>query len=112
MHGVPILIEVHFCANRWGPDSTITPIACCRGEEYEIDLVLRNNITTHEYPWHRSHAQYHHIKKENIGLIEVMGLAVLPARLRSMRLLEDDHPEKIWIIFRNWQRMHLGQKSC
>ena len=74
------------------PHSTITPIARRRGEEYELDLVLRNNITTDEYPLgvFHPHAQYHHIKKENIGLIEVMGLAVLPARLKQeMRLLED-----------------------
>ena len=63
--------------------STITPIARRRGEDYELDLVLRNNITTEECPLgvYHPHAEKHHIKKENIGLIEVMGLAVLPARL-------------------------------
>ncbi len=67
------------------PHNTITPIARKRGENYELDLVLRNNITTPEHPMgvFHPHAQLHHIKKENIGLIEVMGLAVLPARLRD-----------------------------
>lgn len=65
--------------------STITPIARRRGADYELDLVLRNNITTEEHPLgvFHPHADKHHIKKENIGLIEVMGLAVLPARLRD-----------------------------
>ena len=56
-----------------------------RGDLYEIDLVLRNNITTDEYPLgvYHPHQEYHHIKKENIGLIEVMGLAILPARLKK-----------------------------
>ena len=65
------------------PHNTITPIARKRGEDYELDLVLRNNITTKEHPLgvYHPHARLHHIKKENIGLIEVMGLAVLPARL-------------------------------
>ena len=65
--------------------NTITPIARRRGEDYELDLVLRNNLTTEEYPLglFHPHAELHHIKKENIGLIEVMGLAVLPARLRD-----------------------------
>ncbi|MBQ3793421.1 MAG: UDP-glucose--hexose-1-phosphate uridylyltransferase [Lachnospiraceae bacterium] len=65
--------------------NTITPIARKRGENYELDLVLRNNITTEEHPLgvYHPHAKLHHIKKENIGLIEVMGLAVLPARLQK-----------------------------
>ena len=65
--------------------NTITPIARRRGEDYELDLVLRNNITTEEHPLgvYHPHAELHHIKKENIGLIEVMGLAVLPARLKQ-----------------------------
>lgn len=65
--------------------STVTPIARRRGEAYELDLVLRNNITTEEHPLgvFHPHADKHHIKKENIGLIEVMGLAVLPARLKD-----------------------------
>lgn len=67
------------------PHNTITPIARKRGEQYELDLVLRNNITTEEHPLgvYHPHGELHHIKKENIGLIEVMGLAVLPARLKS-----------------------------
>ena len=67
------------------PHNTITPIARRRGELYEIDLVLRNNITTDEYPdgVYHPHAHRHNIKKENIGLIEVMGLAVLPSRLKD-----------------------------
>ena len=67
------------------PHNTITPIARRRGTDYELDLVLRNNITTAEHPLgvYHPHAELHHIKKENIGLIEVMGLAVLPARLKD-----------------------------
>ena len=67
------------------PHNTITPIARRRGNDYEIDLVLRNNITTEEHPLgvYHPHAELHHIKKENIGLIEVMGLAVLPSRLKK-----------------------------
>ena len=66
------------------PHNTITPIARKRGDLFELDLVLRNNITTEEFPLgvYHPHPEYHHIKKENIGLIEVMGLAVLPARLQ------------------------------
>ncbi len=67
------------------PHNTITPIARRRGGDYELDLVLRNNITTDAHPLgvYHPHAELHHIKKENIGLIEVMGLAVLPARLKG-----------------------------
>ena len=67
------------------PHNTITPIARMRDGQYELDLVLRNNITTPEHPMgvYHPHAELHHIKKENIGLIEVMGLAVLPARLKE-----------------------------
>ena len=67
------------------PHNTITPIARRRGEDYELDLVLRNNMTTEEHPMgvYHPHADKHNIKKENIGLIEVMGLAVLPSRLKS-----------------------------
>ena len=67
------------------PHNTITPIARRRGERFELDLVLRNNLTTEEHPLglYHPHAELHHIKKENIGLIEVMGLAVLPARLKE-----------------------------
>ena len=74
------------------PHNTITPIARKNGDTYELDLTLRNNITTDEHPLGvcHPHAQYHHIKKENIGLIEVMGLAVLPSRLKEeLELLAD-----------------------
>jgi UDPglucose--hexose-1-phosphate uridylyltransferase len=74
------------------PHNTITPIARMREDKYEMDLVLRNNITTEEYPLgvYHPHQELHHIKKENIGLIEVMGLAVLPARLKDeMAKLEE-----------------------
>ena len=67
------------------PHNTITPIARMRDGAYELDLVLRNNRTTEQFPLgiYHPHPEYHHIKKENIGLIEVMGLAVLPARLKN-----------------------------
>lgn len=67
------------------PHNTITPIARMHEDLFELDLVLRNNITTEECPMglYHPHSEYHHIKKENIGLIEVMGLAVLPARLKK-----------------------------
>lgn len=74
------------------PHSTITPIARKAGEEYQLDLVLRNNICTDEHPLgvFHPHEELHHIKKENIGLIEVMGLAVLPSRLKDeLGLLRD-----------------------
>ena len=67
------------------PHNTITPIAKMRNGKFELDLVLRNNITTEDCPlgYYHPHPEYHHIKKENIGLIEVMGLAVLPSRLKN-----------------------------
>lgn len=67
------------------PHNTITPIARKNGDMFELDLVLRNNITTEEFPLgvYHPHQELHHIKKENIGLIEVMGLAVLPSRLKN-----------------------------
>ena len=74
------------------PHNTITPIARKVGDVYELDLTLLNNITTEEHPLgvYHPHAQYHNIKKENIGLIEVMGLAVLPARLKEeLEILAD-----------------------
>lgn len=74
------------------PHNTITPIARKRNGKFELDLVLRNNITTKECPlgFYHPHPEYHNIKKENIGLIEVMGLAVLPSRLKEeMSLLKD-----------------------
>ncbi len=79
------------------PHNTITPIARKRGDLYELDLTLRNNITTEEHPLgvYHPHAALHHIKKENIGLIEVMGLAVLPARLKGeLELLKEYILEK------------------
>ena len=74
-----------FAETEGEPHNTITPIARKRDGKYELDLVLRNNITTQEHPMgvYHPHANLHHIKKENIGLIEVMGLAVLPARLKE-----------------------------
>ena len=74
-----------FAQTEGEPHNTVTPIARRRGELYELDLVLRNNITTEEHPLgvFHPHADKHHIKKENIGLIEVMGLAVLPSRLKG-----------------------------
>ena len=67
------------------PHNTITPIARMRNGRYELDLVLRNNLTTKEHPMglYHPHEELHHIKKENIGLIEVMGLAILPGRMKK-----------------------------
>lgn len=81
-----------FAETEGEPHNTITPIARKRGSMYELDLALRNNITTKECPLglYHPHNELHHIKKENIGLIEVMGLAVLPSRLKEeMEILED-----------------------
>lgn len=81
-----------FAETEGTPHNTITPIARMSGGKLELDLVLRNNITTDEHPLgvYHPHAELHHIKKENIGLIEVMGLAVLPARLKEeLALLEE-----------------------
>lgn len=81
-----------FAQTNGEPHNTITPIARMNNGKYELDLVLRNNITTEEHPLgvYHPHAELHHIKKENIGLIEVMGLAVLPSRLKEeMSLLAD-----------------------
>ena len=74
-----------FAETEGEPHNTITPIARKNGDKFELDLVLRNNITTEEHPMgvYHPHSELHHIKKENIGLIEVMGLAVLPARLKN-----------------------------
>ena len=86
-----------FAETEGEPHNTITPIARKKGDVYELDLTLRNNITTKEHPLgvYHPHAQYHHIKKENIGLIEVMGLAVLPARLKDeLELLAEYLVEK------------------
>ena len=81
-----------FAETEGQPHNTITPIARKRGELYELDLTLRNNITTEEHPLgvYHPHGKLHHIKKENIGMIEVMGLAVLPARLKGeLELLKE-----------------------
>ena len=81
-----------FAETNGEPHNTITPIARKNGDMYELDLVLRNNITTEEFPLgvYHPHQELHHIKKENIGLIEVMGLAVLPSRLKEeLNLLEE-----------------------
>lgn len=81
-----------FAETDGAPHNTITPIARKKDGLYELDLTLRNNITTEEHPLgvYHPHAKLHHIKKENIGLIEVMGLAVLPARLKGeMELLKE-----------------------
>ena len=101
-----------FAETEGEPHNTITPIARRRGEDFELDLVLRNNITTEEHPLgvYHPHAKLHHIKKENIGLIEVMGLAVLPARLKDeMASLEqamlkgaDIHQDETLSIHADW----------
>lgn len=81
-----------FAKTNGEPHNTITPIARNKGDIYELDLVLRNNITTKEHPLgvYHPHKELHHIKKENIGLIEVMGLAVLPSRLdKELKALAD-----------------------
>lgn len=93
------------------PHNTITPIARKRGENYEMDLVLRNNITTQEHPLgvYHPHAGLHHIKKENIGLIEVMGLAVLPARLKE----EMDALAEAIVTGRNYEKEEaLGKHAA
>jgi len=77
--------SVGILAETDAPHNTITPIGRRRGNAFELDLVFRNNRTSEEHPLgiYHPHAEVHHIKKENIGLIEVMGLAVLPARLKD-----------------------------
>ncbi len=97
--------------------STITPIARKKGNEYELDLVLRNNRTTREYPMgiFHPHNEVHHIKKENIGLIEVMGLAVLPSRLEEelnylanlMINKEDEIKDNKYIHHNDWYKNTL-----
>ena len=103
-----------FAETNGEPHNTITPIVRKRGDLYELDLVLRNNITTEEHPLgvYHPHAELHHIKKENIGLIEVMGLAVLPARLKGeMELLKEYILEKKDITSN--ETMHPGwQNLC
>ena len=95
------------------PHNTITPIARRRGSDYELDLVLRNNITTEEHPLglFHPHAELHHIKKENIGLIEVMGLAVLPSRLKNeleevkKALVSGEEPKSSIALHAEWMNM-------
>ena len=99
------------------PHNTITPIARKNGDFYELDLVLRNNITTDEYPLgvYHPHAKLHHIKKENIGLIEVMGLAVLPSRLKQelADLGRRSFPEEVCLTIRSLKSMRTGwMSSC
>ena len=84
------------------PHNTITPIARQKDGKFELDLILRNNRTTEEHPLgiFHPHAEYHHIKKENIGLIEAMGLAVLPARLKTeLGELTAEKKEEVGQIF-------------
>ncbi|MBR5240251.1 MAG: UDP-glucose--hexose-1-phosphate uridylyltransferase [Clostridia bacterium] len=94
-----------FCeilAHTDAPHNTITPIARVRDGHFELDLILRNNRTTEEHPLgiFHPHSEYHHIKKENIGLIEAMGLAVLPARLKTeLGELTDAKKEEVGQIF-------------
>lgn len=90
------------------PHNTITPIARMRGDKFELDLVLRNNRTTDEHPLgiFHPHADVYHIKKENIGLIEVMGLAVLPARLKNelaeIKTFLQDQPSNVAPHHQQW----------
>ena len=108
-----------FAMTKGEPHNTITPIARRRGEDFELDLVLRNNITTEEHPLgvFHPHAELHHIKKENIGLIEVMGLAVLPSRLKNeLKLLEnailDEKPLKgVLTKYEDWVEELKGRCS-
>jgi UDPglucose--hexose-1-phosphate uridylyltransferase len=104
-----------FAKTNQTPHNTITPIARKKGERFELDLVLRNNRTSEEHPLgiFHPHSDVHHIKKENIGLIEVMGLAVLPARLKqelaeveSFILGEENQVEEYHI---DWAKMLKGK---
>ena len=108
-----------FAMTKGEPHNTITPIARRRGEDFELDLVLRNNITTEEHPLgvFHPHAELHHIKKENIGLIEVMGLAVLPSRLKNeLKLLEnaildEKHLTGVLTKYKDWVEELKGRCS-
>lgn len=94
--------ENEILAHTTEPHNTITPIARIKDGFYELDLILRNNRTTEEHPLgiFHPHSEYHHIKKENIGLIEAMGLAVLPARLKTeLGELTDEKKEETGQIF-------------
>ncbi len=103
--------EAFVFANTDGePHNTITPIARKVGDTYELDLALRNNITTEEHPLgvYHPHAQWHNIKKENIGLIEVMGLAVLPSRLDlALRnnITTEEHPLGVYHPHAQWHNI-------
>ncbi len=107
-----------FAETNGTPHNTITPIARRRGSKFELDLVLRNNITTDEHPMgvYHPHAELHHIKKENIGLIEVMGLAVLPARLKKeLEILADAiiagkdlHADEATALHADWVDEFIG----
>ena len=106
--------EAFIYANTDGePHNTITPIARKRDGLFELDLTLRNNITTEEHPLgvYHPHAEYHHIKKENIGLIEVMGLAVLPSRLKEELEILADYlvQKKISEVMKRLQSMRTGR---
>lgn len=112
--------EAFIFANTNGEQhNTITPIARKRGGNYELDLVLRNNITTEEHPLgvYHPHANLHHIKKENIGLIEVMGLAVLPSRLKqelsdladAMLQKKDLHNDEVLAKHADWAEEILAK---
>jgi UDPglucose--hexose-1-phosphate uridylyltransferase len=103
------------------PHNTVTPIARRRGYDYELDLVLRNNITTEEFPLgvYHPHQDLHHIKKENIGLIEVMGLAVLPSRLlteldtleKAMLSGADLHADPMTAVHAGWAEEIMQRRS-
>ena len=103
------------------PHNTVTPIARRRGCDYELDLVLRNNITTEEFPLgvYHPHQDLHHIKKENIGLIEVMGLAVLPSRLlteldtleKAMLSGADLHADPMTAVHAGWAEEIMQRRS-
>ncbi|MFG6147932.1 UDP-glucose--hexose-1-phosphate uridylyltransferase [Halobacillus sp. B23F22_1] len=90
------------------PHNTITPIARFRNGKFELDLVLRNNRTSEEHPYgiFHPHEEVHHIKKENIGLIEVMGLAVLPGRLKEeMDILAS------YLANEDWEKVQKDERT-
>ncbi|MBU1019578.1 MAG: galactose-1-phosphate uridylyltransferase, partial [Firmicutes bacterium] len=108
-------------AHTTAPHNAITPIARKKGDIYELDITLRNNLTSDQYPMgiFHPHPENHHIKKENIGLIEVMGLAVLPARLatelpmiknvitKNMEITEEIDIHREWI--EELKNLYTGQ---
>lgn len=97
-----------YCRTDEEPHNTVTPIARRRGEEFELDIVLRNNRTSIDHPMgiFHPHNELHHIKKENIGLIEVMGLAVLPGRLK-----EELQKLKKYLLSSNWKSLIEGDED-